>query len=650
MNIRILAAVLITGVLCAEAAAQEDGLNVSLRVNHGAAYRDGTWVPIDVIVDNRAKDIQGWIEISLFNANGDVQSPRYRVPAESAKFSVKRFRLHCRLTGVDRIRAQIYHKKRAVLDIPLVVQVRPIAQQDFLCLVLDDKAENFGFLSTALYRGMGQNVRFHRESLDTSQLTFLADHQVCYEPFNLIVMGEIDPSRISARHRELLMGYVEQGGTLVVALGANAGLYRGTWVEDWLGVTIGTSSVYNGVELAKGAYNGDVEGARPEREAFVTQMLPHGDDVLFRKDVHPLLEVSRPYGAGYVLALAIDAESQVLHRHPEFHAFWRRVAEQAYRPVSLNYGGAASLAAAQLPRVAGVELFPVSSVILYLVLYFTIAIVGNWLFWNYFKRRELAWVCLVVFSFGFTGYAMIFGTQGRAKATEIERLEVLELPGNASAGTLRSLTGILAAGSGYYSGNLGGPGVLAADLQLDGGFQFARGNRPRRFSGPQPFTFIQDGQGHIGNLRIGASEMRFLDITKTIRFDGAITGELVDDEGHVYGTLENNTGLDFSEIRLYHNGMLYRLNTIESGWEIDTAIHPAEAITTGQLQQFNQYGRSTTSMMQFRQRFRDALLADPNASFQTQISSPYGGGYGSGKGDGYDDGLLMKPEVVANSH
>ena len=39
----------------------------------------------------------------------------------------------------------------------------------------------------------------------------------------------------------------------------------------------------------------------------------------------------------------------------------------------------------------------------------------------------MAWVCLIVFSVGFTAYAMAYGRSGWAQSAELQRLEVLHL-------------------------------------------------------------------------------------------------------------------------------------------------------------------------------------------------------------------------------
>ncbi|MCP4645375.1 MAG: hypothetical protein GY851_33335, partial [bacterium] len=73
---------LAVGCLCTvDVFAAEGDLTLNIFVNYGAAYRDGTWVPVDVFVKNEQRDISGSVEVRTYSNTGELQSPVYRVPA-----------------------------------------------------------------------------------------------------------------------------------------------------------------------------------------------------------------------------------------------------------------------------------------------------------------------------------------------------------------------------------------------------------------------------------------------------------------------------------------------------------------------------------------------------------------------------------------
>ena len=386
-------------------AAEEGDIIVNMFVNYGAAYRDGSWVPVDVIVANDDFDISGWVEVRTFLGGDTPQSPIYRVPADCPKGSRKRFRLHCCLEQATRIEAMLYHRNRPALDIPAWMGITPIDPKDLLGLVLDEEPSDFGFLFRVA-SSEDRTRRFHREALRNAELSFLADHPQCYESLDMIIMGDIEPNRISLHHRGLLRNYVEDGGVLVVCTGIKGVKYRGTWVEELMGVNIGSEEVMNGVELARAVFTEtEQSGAKAGRECILSRLLPASPQVR-TLGTNKVLATLNPVGRGFVATIGVDASSHALQDCVGYLNLWRELCSMRYRGDKLNLSFASQLCANSLPELTGVRIQPKSSVLTYLLLYFGVAIIANWLVCSLLKRRELAWVLLIVFSVGFTAYAM----------------------------------------------------------------------------------------------------------------------------------------------------------------------------------------------------------------------------------------------------
>ena len=598
------------------AGGQRGEISVNIFVNYGFAYRDGTWVPVDVIVDNDDVDISGWVEVRAFSGD-EEQSPRYRVAAECPKGSKKRFRLNCRLEHATRLEAMLYHKNRPAVEFPAWLGVTPIDQGDLLALILDEEPSDFGFLYAAIQE-QGRVRGFHREGLRNEELPVLADHPQCYDCFDVIIMGDIDPGRISQRHRDLLRRYVDEGGVLAVALGENARLYRGTWVEELLGIRIGSEEIMNEVDLARAAFLGvDQEGVRESWECTVAELIPT-DPAVRTYGNERVVATLRPMGRGYVAAIAVDATSHALQRCIGYYRLWHDLSTRRYRRGELNLDQVGSLCTQWLPGLTGVTIQPKSSVLAYLSLYFGVAIVGNWLLFNRLRRRELAWVFLIIFSAGFTAYAMVFGTAGRAKAGELEQIEILQVPGGGGTAELNSFVGVLTARTSRYSMNLTHPFALVNDVAS----YYIPWARPSlRDRGPAggslgPFHFIQGSPPRIENLTVGASEMRLVRVVADAAVEGGIEGRLVLDDNGLTGSLANKTGLKIRNPFILLDGRAYELANNPDAWQV--------AIPTQDLQQawnriqrsleqargypFQGYGEE--NLHEFRNLLQAALFSD----------------------------------------
>lgn len=534
------------------AAAQEkeadETILIDLAINHGVAYREGAWVPVDVFVNNTERDIEGHVEVTTFDFSNERLSPVYRLPAVSPKNSRKHFRLYCKLERAGRIEVQLYHGNRAAVPVPSWLKLSPIERKDYLGLILDDQHHDYGFLSSEGVIGK-TDTRFHREGLTTEQLGFLADYLPCYTAFDLIVMGNIDPERIAPEHRALLRQYVELGGTLAISLGQNATRYKGSWLEPLMGVAIGENTFSAESILAGQAFG---SGGVEKREGMVTALTPASESV---RPIGTNFSAGaiNPLGTGRVATFSVDAVSGLLQSDARFLREWNHLLSESIVERPLNLPAVIEAATQRMPAIAGVRLFPISSVIAYLLLYFFIAIVGNWLFWNWMKRREMAWVCLVFFSLAFTSYAMFFGTQGRARSTQLEQLEILEMSANSPHATLHGITGLLAKGSGRFAGRLTHPQTLVSDANASMTNPY---NNPGMFGsqGQSPFQFVQGEPGAISNVAVGASEMRFLQTQAPLELPGALVADLAEVDGKLTGTLRNNTGLPLEDSMLVYNG------------------------------------------------------------------------------------------------
>jgi hypothetical protein len=454
-------------------------------------------------------------------------------------------------------------------------------------LILDDNHHDYGFLSSNGVIGK-VDTRFHREGLTTDKLGLLSDHLPCYTNFDLIVMGNIDPEVISPEHRALLQRYVELGGTLAINLGQNANRYKGSWLEPLMGVSIGENAFTAEADLAGRAFGGTAKGTR---EGMVTALSPSSDSVR-SIGTNFAAGALNTLGTGRVATFAVDALSGLLQNDPNFLQEWNHLLAASIVDRPLNLPAVVDAATQRMPSIAGVRLLPISSVIAYLLLYFFIAIVGNWLFWNKMKRREMAWVCLVFFSLAFTSYAMIFGTQGRARSTQLEQLEILEMSANTPHATLHGITGLLAKGSGRFEGRLAHPQTLVSDSASSMNSTY---NNPGMFGsqGQSPFQFVQGEPGTIKNVAVGASEMRFLQSQSPLDLPGALEADLTEVNGKLTGTIQNNTGLPLKGAMLVYNGqgmaltlldtrptpIAFELKEYDSGNFAALQLPPGEAMT-----------------------------------------------------------------------
>ena len=574
---RIGLAVLLLG-LFSVANAQDNGANkddreeiyLSVNVGYNTAYREKSWVPVDVIIRNEQADLEGMIEVRTYDHGNRLQSPIYHLPVSCPKDSNKHFRMMAYVDGAMRLEAVVLENGRPAIDTPSYIKITPIDPEDMMGIILDDDPLNYAFLNLALQQ-RNNNVRLHRYTLGTKELAFLPSHIKAYDAFDFIIIGSIDPSRVSPQHRELLQQYVESGGVVIITAGLNGNRFKGTWIEALAGVKLGASENVNEQEVAQTLFP-DPKGSEARNEITLTELTRSDSPVQFSSAEH-LLASKRSLGAGTVYTLAVDAESHAFQGMHAYRSLWGKMISDKATEHPLNADFFTSSAAQMIPNLSGITVRSLSFVVMYLMLYVGIAIIGNWLFWNYRKRREMAWVCLVVFSISFSAYAYVSGTAGWAKSSEKQQIDVVHIKPGVTHSDYYGLTGILTARTRNYSAKQQGTDFLMKDISSVVNPYNNYQNRRER----TPFIFVQGDEPGMTRFTVGASELRFAALEGKLEGVGTFEGTLeLRDEG-IQGTFSNQTSFTLNEAALLYKGVLHPLRRDGDELKIDLTWSELEA-------------------------------------------------------------------------
>jgi hypothetical protein len=256
-----------------------------------------------------------------------------------------------------------------------------------------------------------------------------------------------------------------------------------------------------------------------------------------------------------VYAIAIDATSHALQDTSGYQALWHEMLTRRTRSApEPSYDAFIGALGQAMPNLSGVSIRPLGWVMTYLLLYLGVGVVLNWIVWNYFKRREMAWVCLIGFSFAFTAYAMFFGRSGNLREAQQQTVAVATLNEDGTRAQVRATTGILTARTRTYSGTIEGARPVVRDAA-------ARSTNINMFTGmpgpaidSRPFGWVQSDPGRIESFRVGASELRLVTVEGERAIDGGIAGALELDASGLRGTLENKSGFGFTRASIVFDG------------------------------------------------------------------------------------------------
>jgi TM2 domain-containing membrane protein YozV len=564
--------------------AEEGEVVLSLSVGYNLMYKEGTWVPVDVIVDNNDRDIDGHVEVRCLTANGIVQSPLNTMPIVQEKGTRGRYRLYCFLNAAARVEARIFHEGDQLDPVPAFLEVKPMPRDYGFALVLDDQPDRYAFTTTA-WQEDGPVVR---HGVRRGQTALLPDHLACYDAFDLIVMGDIDPRQLPAPIQNHIAEYVAHDGQLVVGLGRHVDAYRDSWVLKLAGVAVGEVREVTEAELANNVFKNASQrnGAQATREGRFVEIVPEAVDRSVGGDWKLLTHTF--VGNGRVTVIAVDAEDGLLQRTPGYLQRWAALRD--WRPNETLFHRASLLPyRGVLTMASDVALVSKTTVTLYLLLYFLLGFVANGAVCFYLRRPGMVWPVLLVVSLGFTTFAVIFGMAGRAREDRWEQLDVALLAPGSTTAQVHTIAGLLSTRTVERDFELTAPDSLVRDMPT-----FFTGHNTF-FADQRPFTFEQGAEPAVEALEVGASEMRPFILSRTLALPGSISGTLqVRKQLEPVVKLENETGLTLEHVYLRAKGDFWQLHEENGIWSLNGRAPDIEDVHFGPTRTALSYAKSVS--------------------------------------------------------
>ncbi len=411
----------------AHPAAQGDGLTLDARAGFDGLFDTAAAVPVVVSARNDGPPIEG--EVRVFVPDGVAAQLIYSAPISLPTGSDKRVPLvvHLPVFG-ERMIVQLVSAGQVVAEME-TDPLRGVNRDELFYGVVSSDPGGLAFLET---------IPGGRRDAAVAFLTLddLPEVSSAWNGLDVLVLDDVDTSRLTAGQLTALRAWLEAGGQLVVT-GGPGGPRTAAGVADMLPVTVtGVASVDDLPALAE--YTG-MPLSSPGPYAIATAELVRGE-TLIEQDGQPLL-ARAAFGRGAMTFLALDPQSAPLAGWAGSEQLWSAIATAA--PVlppwagGMRDGYAATQSVASIP---GMRLPSVAQLILFLLLY--TAIIGpiNFLVLRRLKRRELAWVTIPALVLLFSLATFLTGFRTRGNLVTLNQMSVAF--GSVEAERLRTQTAI----------------------------------------------------------------------------------------------------------------------------------------------------------------------------------------------------------------
>ncbi|MEM7111001.1 MAG: hypothetical protein AAF614_01115 [Chloroflexota bacterium] len=396
------------------AQAQDDGIEMSVRVGFDGYYKEEYWVPVQVEVANSGPNTAGEIQV----LTGDVfteQEIVYSAPLTLSTQSNKRVTIFVQLGPIlDGLKVNLVDENGRLLHTITSEPPRNFSLQSRIYGVVSPEPSDFTFLERAVESPGGTAVAF-------LTLDDLPDLSSAWQALNALVLHDVDTSTLSSAQRTALQNWVSSGGQLVVVGGPS---WQKTMppLADMLPIQPNSSE--SRADLSEFAEQIGVP-FRDEGPYIVTTSALRNGAIIHHEAGLPLV-ARRSWGRGQVYFLALDPTLAPLVDWDGSDILWQDMGEA--QPDILPWGlgvqnqYAATTAVTTLPSLA---LPSFTALIIFLVVY--IGLVGpvNYLILKRLDRRELAWVTIPGIVLLFTVGTYVTGFQLKGNDTIINQMSIV---------------------------------------------------------------------------------------------------------------------------------------------------------------------------------------------------------------------------------
>ena len=531
------------------------GPTFSVYPGFNTRYRSGSWIPVQVMLQNEGADFTGTVSIttnSAQNSFGSSGSPSgYQVPITLANGAQKQVMMYVPIyTSAQSITVSLLDSSGATVRQQNSI-LQPLNPGDIFVGILSDSSTGFGPLSGFALPNPGS-------TLITDNLTAatLPDNAEALQNFDLIVLDNFTTSTLSANQLASLQTWVNSGGALIVAGGPEWQRTLSALPPGLLPVTVsGTTTLPAGTRLlpigspSAQASNGSVQAPVTISTASTTAT---GNTILASGST-PLI-VQADFGQGTICYVAFDPILAPVVGWTGASALWKGLLLRTLGDGVLanSYTAAGGQPGQPGPFTNLLQSLLPNSIpspwILALLLIGYVLILGpvRMVIVRWRKRRDWSWRIIlssvVVFSLATYGLAL----EQKGTSVVSNRITILQLSQDGSVAHVTSYLGIFVPNQGDYAVHFAGNGLV----QISPDEYYSYSGSGISNSNQNSPTTITPGQGgtdvHLQGVNIWT--LRSLVSQKDAHVQGGIISHLTLNNGTLTGKVTNTLSMALSDV------------------------------------------------------------------------------------------------------
>ncbi len=555
----ILALVVIAGTVPVPAAAQTQSARMTVRAAHEGNFKYGEWLLLWADIENPGMDIDAELQVRVENSAGGIT---YSVPVPLPSGARKRVPLYVLPNNFARLlEARLISGDTLLASVSVPVKAHPN-----LTYLIGLAAERRGAL--ALLNGIELPGQERPRVLANVALDELPEHSEGLGSFDLLVLNNVDTSKLTPKQGEALQNWVEQGGRLVIGGGSGAQRTLAGLPASLRPVETGDNTEHPIADLHRlASFVGQT--ALPNSGSVLVTDFTASATALRAGDAALPLVAERSLARGSIDFVALDLAAAPFEGWTGTQTFWETlVAPGAAYPENMPtdmsarqmrsgsfYWALTNIPSLDLPSVRGLSIL--------LLVYIILVGPVNYFLLRRFRKLHRAWVTIPVITVLFAAGAFAIGYAMRGNDLIVNKIAVVETSPN-GPGMLQTYIGLFSPRRQQYVIEVNGGGLLSAggqDYSMSSAFVGGGG------ISRQEIRFTQGSPALVEGLSVTQWSMQAFVSEDTWDDLGTLSGNLRLEGDVLKGTVKNDTRFALKDVVVVINRRYQKLGDLAVGQE-----------------------------------------------------------------------------------
>jgi hypothetical protein len=527
-------------------------------------FKYGEWLPIIVELENKGADFDAEIRVSV---TSNASTTTYTTPISMPSISRKRVLTYVLPNNFTRqLEVKLVSNQQIIAT--QTVNLEPHPPIDYLVGIIASERGALNLLNSVELPG----VERQKTILDLS-LAEIPDKFEGLRSFDLLIINDIDTSKLDSNQQNTLETWVDQGGRLVIGGGANTKTTLQGLPELFNFFKPGdvtTLESLNAIEEFTGTSQTILV---PGPFVVTTGLLSSGKTLVSQNGIPLVTEYM--VGNGYINFISLDLAVSPFDAWSGTTSFWQRLITtgsiyDSWQPSDMS---ARQQIAGQMPyslsNLPILDLPSAQSLAILLGIYILIVGPLNYFFLRWWKKMHWAWFTIPIITIIFSIGAFSLGYLLHGSDLFINKIAIIKLQPNGRA-HVTSFLGLFSPSRQTYQVEISGGGLLSPlDPFINPWDTFSSSSS---FGTTREKTIVQDNPSFIKGVSVDQWSMQsFMVEGNSIEF-GIINTDLTVVENMLIGEIVNESSSIISDAILVLDKRIQYLSDINPGEIININI------------------------------------------------------------------------------